>query len=58
MGVKIVGGAFTASAISHVDMAEQVSTLESVICGHYIYKHIWQPTVRKVLTLEREEGNN
>ena len=39
-------------------MAEQASTLESVIRGHHIYKHIWWPFVGEVLTSEREEGNN
>ena len=40
-------------------MAEcQASTLQSVICGHQIYKQIWWPLVGKILTLKREEGNN
>ena len=39
-------------------MAEQASTLESFICDHHIYKHIWHPLVREILTLERKEGNN
>ena len=31
---------------------QQASTLESIICGHHIYKHTWQPLVGGVLTLE------
>ena len=57
MGVKIVGGAFAASPISLVQHG-RASTLESVIRGHHIYKHIWRPLVWEVLTLEREEGKN
>ena len=36
----------------------QASTLQSVICGHHIYKQIWRLLVGKILTLEREKGNN
>ena len=40
-------------------MAErQASTLESVIHGRHIYKQIWRPLVREILTLEQEESNN
>ena len=40
-------------------MAEQASTtLESVIRGHHIYKHLWRLLVGEMLTLEQEEGNN
>ena len=40
-------------------MAErQASTLETVIRGRHIYKQFWRPLVGKMLTLEREEGNN
>ena len=35
-----------------------IPTWQSVIRGHHIYKHIWQPLVGEMLTLEREEGNN
>ena len=60
MGVKIVGGASAASVngISFVQHGRASSTLESVIRSHHIYKHIWQPLVGEILTLEREEGNN
>ena len=34
------------------------STRQSVIRGLHIYKQIWRPLVREILTLEREEGNN
>ena len=56
MGGEIVGGAFTASVKPLVQ--HQTSTLESIICGHHIYKQIWWLLVREMLTLEREEGNN
>ena len=36
----------------------QASTLQSVICGHPIYKQIWRLLVGKILTLEWEKGNN
>ena len=51
MGVKIVGGASTASVngISFVQHGRASSTLESVICGHHIYKHIWWPLVGEIL---------
>ena len=34
------------------------SILESVIRGRHIYKQIWRPLVKEILTLEREEDNN
>ena len=37
---------------------QQASTLKSIICGHHIYNHTWQPLVGEVLTLEWEEGKN
>ena len=37
---------------------KQVCSLESVICGHHIYKQIWRLLFGEILTLEPEEGNN
>ena len=30
----------------------------SIICGHHVYKNVWQPVVEKRLFLEREEDTS
>ena len=30
---------------------------ESVVRGHYVYKHIWMPGINKALSVEKEPRN-
>ena len=55
MGVKIVA---VLSLLSLYCLFNMASILESVIRDHHIYKQIWWPLVREILTLEWEESNS
>ena len=37
--------------------ADDVYVLESVVCGHHVYKRIWTPHVGEQLRLKHEENN-
>ena len=54
-----MGGAFTASIISLVQHGRVSSKyFGQRLCGHHIYKQIWQPLVGEILTMEQEEDDN
>ena len=56
-----MGGAFTASIISILLIQHGRASNKYFgqhLCGHHIYKQIWQPLVGEILTLEQEEGDN
>ena len=35
----------------------EVYCLESVVCGHHIYKRVWSPVVGEKLPVDIEEDN-
>ena len=53
MGAKIVGGAFAAFVTSLVQHGRASSKYFGVAIT--IYKQVWWPLVKDILTLEREE---
>ncbi len=43
--------------MANQDTSDLVHTLDSVVCGHHVYKRIWTPNVGEQLQLRPEEDN-